>query len=281
MNDFFSKTTKALKTVKQTTQNVAQQATQKALQMVDEPFNKEIKIVEKELRMPIKFSSVVYKRRGGLGGKTTGELANQFIKRTSAGTVSFHGQGASGETWELRLLVLRNRTLFYYDLGTDPTATGPAGAVVADGASANAIAGSSDFERVGGQAVRAAEDLADGESFIPPRGYLLMKEEHATIQASYGDHGGGSPSPFCISIKTRASLTNPAVGVQPKETTKWKLAFTDFNLMMEWLVVLNLVTVENSVDSYNHALLNKANPNHPNFIQLQSLKYPPTAGEDI
>ena len=64
MNDFLSKTTKAFKTVKQTTQNVAQQATQKALKMVDEPFNKEIKIVEKELRMPIKFSSVVYKRRG-------------------------------------------------------------------------------------------------------------------------------------------------------------------------------------------------------------------------
>jgi 2-hydroxy-3-keto-5-methylthiopentenyl-1-phosphate phosphatase len=81
-----------------------------------------------------------------------------------------------------------------------------------------------------------------------PRGYLDLAEERAVVQASFGHPG--SPSPFCISIK---------VGLV--QETKWKLCFDHHQTQMEWLAAISNTVIQCSVDDYNHALLEAANPN--------------------
>eukprot|EP00547_Thalassionema_nitzschioides_P007362 CAMPEP_0194210052 /NCGR_PEP_ID=MMETSP0156-20130528/7973_1 /TAXON_ID=33649 /ORGANISM="Thalassionema nitzschioides, Strain L26-B" /LENGTH=528 /DNA_ID=CAMNT_0038937337 /DNA_START=101 /DNA_END=1687 /DNA_ORIENTATION=- len=105
-----------------------------------------------------------------------------------------------------------------------------------------------------------------------PRGILDIREEHATVQASLGHTSGGAPSPFCISIKVTVGLA---------QETKWKLCFEKHSEQIKWLDLLSQVIVESSVDAYNHALLQAANPKNPKASELlQWVKSPPAAPAD-
>lgn len=83
------------------------------------------------------------------------------------------------------------------------------------------------------------------------RGYIDLAEEKATIQASFGH--SGAPSPFCLSIKVAVGLA---------QETKWKLCFDHHHTQMEWLTAISDVVIQCSVDMYNRALLDAANPSH-------------------
>jgi 2-hydroxy-3-keto-5-methylthiopentenyl-1-phosphate phosphatase len=97
-----------------------------------------------------------------------------------------------------------------------------------------------------------------------PRGYLDLAEERAAVQASFGH--SGAPSPFCISI---------IVGLV--QETKWKLSFDHHQTQMEWLAAISNAVIQCSVDDYNNALLQAANPN--NSLSESSLLRPPPVYE--
>lgn len=97
-----------------------------------------------------------------------------------------------------------------------------------------------------------------------PRGYLDLAEERAVVQASFGH--SGAPSPFCISI---------IVGLV--QETKWKLCFDHHQTQMEWLAAISNAVIQCSVDDYNNALLQAANPN--NSLSESSLLRPPPVYE--
>lgn len=81
------------------------------------------------------------------------------------------------------------------------------------------------------------------------RGYIDLAEEKATVQATFGH--SGAPSPFCLSIKVPVGLA---------QETKWKLCFDHHQAQMEWLSTISDVVIQCSVDTYNRALLDAANP---------------------
>lgn len=81
------------------------------------------------------------------------------------------------------------------------------------------------------------------------RGYIDLAQEKASVQVSFGH--SGAPSPFCLSIKVQVGLA---------QETKWKLCLDHHQAQMEWLAVISDVTIQCSVDSYNRALLDAANP---------------------
>eukprot|EP00934_Nitzschia_sp_Nitz4_P009016 Nitzschia sp. Nitz4//scaffold89_size161592//87763//89271//NITZ4_002383-RA/size161592-processed-gene-0.48-mRNA-1//-1//CDS//3329559631//9006//frame0 len=83
------------------------------------------------------------------------------------------------------------------------------------------------------------------------RGYIDLAQEQASVQVSFGH--SGAPSPFCLSIKVQVGLT---------QETKWKLCMEHHQAQMEWLAAISDVTVQCSVDSYNKALLEAANPSN-------------------
>ena len=85
------------------------------------------------------------------------------------------------------------------------------------------------------------------------RGYLDLAEERATVQATFGH--SGAPSPFCLSIKVPVGLA---------QETKWKLCFDHHQTQMEWLTAISDVVIQYSVDMYNRALLDAANPSNHN-----------------
>eukprot|EP00546_Thalassionema_frauenfeldii_P012859 CAMPEP_0178916638 /NCGR_PEP_ID=MMETSP0786-20121207/12766_1 /TAXON_ID=186022 /ORGANISM="Thalassionema frauenfeldii, Strain CCMP 1798" /LENGTH=520 /DNA_ID=CAMNT_0020590027 /DNA_START=31 /DNA_END=1593 /DNA_ORIENTATION=+ len=107
---------------------------------------------------------------------------------------------------------------------------------------------------------------------VAPRGILDLREENAFVQASLGHTSGGAPSPFCISIKVTVGLA---------QETKWKLCFEKHSEQIKWLDMMSQVIVESSVDSYNHALLEAANPKSPKASELsQWIRSPPTSSEE-
>lgn len=83
------------------------------------------------------------------------------------------------------------------------------------------------------------------------RGYIDLAEEKASVQASFGH--GGAPSPFCLSIKVPVGLA---------QETRWKLCFEHHQTQMEWLTAISDAIIQTSVDSYNRALLEAANPSN-------------------
>lgn len=96
------------------------------------------------------------------------------------------------------------------------------------------------------------------------RGYIDLAEERATVQATTGH--SGAPSPFCLSIKVPVGLA---------QETKWKLCFDHHQTQMEWLMAISDVVVQYSVDLYNRALLEAANPSNHGGSNLQDLRRPP------
>jgi hypothetical protein len=127
--------------------------------------------------------------------------------------------------WELRQMELKGSVLFYYATSEDE-----------------------------GQEQQVDVDVdvsnpTNQDSDRQPRGYFDLAEERAVVQASFGH--SGAPSPFSISIK---------VGLA--QETKWKLCFDHHQTQMEWLAAISDAVIQCSVDDYNHALLEAANPNN-------------------
>ncbi len=100
------------------------------------------------------------------------------------------------------------------------------------------------------------------------RGYIDLAEEKATIQATFGH--SGAPSPFCLSIKVPVGLA---------QETKWKLCFDHHQTQMEWLSTISDVIIQCSVDTYNRALLDAANPSGGMDISSHNILRRPTVYE--
>ena len=94
------------------------------------------------------------------------------------------------------------------------------------------------------------------------RGILDLPAEQASVQPSFG-HDSGAPSPFCLNIQVPSSVTTQL------SETKWKLCLDSHALLMEWMAHLTDVMVQASVDQYNQALLEMANPNSVFYVKQQ------------
>lgn len=172
----------------------------------------------------IRLTSLAWKRRGGVG------------------------KYSATRAWERRRIELRGHKLFYYKTESDegdeedshsPSLPAPSGQE--DTSEGVVVARrSSWFEQAFTSAAMSSE--ADPST---PRGEMDLIKEKAIVAATLGH--SGSPSPFAISIKCRGE-------------TKWKLCFDHHKEQMEWLAALTDVTVQASVDVYNHLLLEAADP---------------------
>lgn len=176
----------------------------------------------------IRLTALAWKRRGGMG--------------------KYSATGA----WERRRIELRGSKLFYYkkesDEGDDEDShSPPALAIAAPPASDDAAEGvvvarrSTWFE----QAFTSATSAGSEADPSIPRGEMDLKMEKAVVAATLGH--SGAPSPFALSVKCRGE-------------TKWKFCFDHHKDQMEWLAALTDVTVQASVDVYNHLLLENADP---------------------
>mmetsp|Transcript_3082 Transcript_3082/g.6782 ORF Transcript_3082/g.6782 Transcript_3082/m.6782 type:complete len:1092 (+) Transcript_3082:110-3385(+) len=202
---------------------------------------------------PARLSAVLWKRRSGFGKHST------------------------TKAWEKRRVELRGTKLMYYQSPEEEQAARSTAATPRDGAGESEHVASSVtpgnlsqstntpndsvhappslqkrvslFEQAAQaaeQRIQTAKDelsrmaVAAGIEKPPsadtPRGILDISKERATVAASLGH--SGSPTPFCISIKTRGQTT-------------YKFCFDNHSIMMEWLAALTDVVVQSSLDIVN------------------------------
>ena len=236
MKSIFSTATTAISQAGERTKRAAEKATRASLESVAQATNatkelftheEKIKKVLENDKILVRLKGNVWKRRGGVSGK----LASYAT------------------AWELRPFVLKGSALLYYEKSSSSI-------------SSQKRRSSSTKTTTETNNNTNNEDNAnnndDQEEFVFPRGFLDLVEEGASVQASLG-HSAGAPSPFCISIKVAISVGGMVNTAQ--QETKWKLCFDSHATMMEWLVAMSDVVVRSSVDAYNHALLQSADPN--------------------
>ena len=237
MKSIFSTATTAISQAGERTKRAAEKATRASLESVAQATNatkelftheEKIKKVLENDKILVRLKGNVWKRRGGVSGK----LASYAT------------------AWELRPFVLKGSALLYYEKSSSSSI------------SSQKRRSSSTKTTTETNNKNNNEDNAnnndDQEEFVFPRGFLDLVEEGASVQASLG-HSAGAPSPFCISIKVAISVGGMVNTAQ--QETKWKLCFDSHATMMEWLVAMSDVVVRSSVDAYNHALLESADPN--------------------
>ena len=212
--------------------------TTRTIQPIDAETNQRLEA------FPIKLSSLVWKRRSGMG---------KF----------------SGNSWERRKLVVRGYMVAYYKTGLDELDDS-----VSDFGTDLGLSSSVDEEEKKPTWLeQAAINLTKSnmastfgishheDDPSKPRGVLDLGKEKASVCASMGH--SGAPTPFCLSVK---------VGTD----TRWKLCFESHQLQMEWLAALTDLVVKSCVDSYNAHLLAAADPR--SSIKLTAVKeswYPP------
>ena len=191
--------------------------------------------------MPIRLSTLAWKRRGGMGKYST--LA-----------------------WELRRIELAGTRIIYYrnDADEDADVTSRSGAGLesqppsTEDLSPEAVV----LSRRSNWLEQAAATWVtqNGTDPTSPRGYIDLAKEKATVNAAFGH--SGAPSPFALSIKVRGE-------------TKWKLCFDHHKTQMEWLVAITDVVVQASVDSYNASLLAAADPSNTINSESSALFFNP------